>query len=134
MRANEFLIESEQKDNFLEMFKIFLPLAMSVIGLKNLPRMVFLHNIDDVQQPTFGQYVNDEKVLYVTLVNRHPNDILRTIAHELTHYKQDTEHQLHDDSGKTGSPEENEANATAGIVMRYFNKKYPQYLTSRPIA
>jgi hypothetical protein len=133
MRANEFLIESEQKDNFLEMFKKFLPLAMQVIGIKRLPKMVFLYNIDDNDQPTFGQYDNNEKALYVTLSNRHPNDILRTIAHELTHYKQDTEHQLHDDSGKTGSPEENEANATAGVVMRHFNKKYPQYLTGRPI-
>lgn len=134
MRANEFLIESKQKDNFLEMFKRFLPLAMSVIGLKNLPRMVFLHNIDDDQQPTFGRYVNDEKVLYVTLANRHPNDILRTIAHELTHYKQDTENRLNSDSGKTGSEHENEANSLAGVVLRHFNKKYPQYLTSRPIA
>ncbi len=133
MRAKEFLSESKQKDIFLEMFRKFLPLAMHYIGLKDLPRMVFLHNIDDDDQPTFGRYVNDEKTLYVTLANRHPNDILRTIAHELTHYKQDTEHSLHNGSGETGSPHENEANATAGIVMRHFNKKYPQYLSVKPL-
>jgi hypothetical protein len=66
-------------------------------------------------------------------MNRHPNDILRTIAHELTHYKQDTEHQLDSESGRTGSPIENEAHATAGIVMRHFNKQYPEYLNSKPI-
>jgi Zn-dependent peptidase ImmA (M78 family) len=59
-------------------------------------------------------------------MNRHPNDILRTIAHELVHYKQDTEHRLEPDSGTTGSPEENQANAVAGIVMRHFNKQYPE--------
>lgn len=133
MRAREFLSESEHKDIFLEMFRKFLPLAMKYIGLKGLPRMVFLHNIDDDDQPTFGRYVNDEQTLYVTLANRHPNDILRTIAHELTHYKQDTEHELHADSGKTGSPEENQANAMAGIVMRHFNKNYPEYLTVKPL-
>jgi hypothetical protein len=133
MRANEFLSESQQKDTFLEMFKKFLPLAMHYIGLKGLPKMVFLHKLDDDEQPTFGRYVNDEKTLYVTLANRHPNDILRTIAHELTHYKQDTEHQLQANSGKTGSPHENEANATAGIVMRHFNKNYPQYLVVKPL-
>lgn len=133
MRAQEFLAESQQSDDFLEMFKKFIPLAMKYIGLTRLPRMVFLHNIDDDTQPTFGRYVNDEKTLYVTLANRHPNDILRTIAHELTHYKQDTDHKLHDQSGETGSPEENEANATAGIVMRHFNKTYPEYLTVKPL-
>ncbi len=135
MRAKDFLVESieEKKDIFIDMFKKFLPLAMKIIDLKGLPRMVFLTNINDQEQPTFGQYVNDEKTLYVSMANRHPNDILRTIAHELVHYKQDTEHQLHANSGSTGSPEENQANAVAGIVMRNFNKQYPEYLTVKPL-
>lgn len=135
MKIVDLLIEdqSHRQDTFLEMFKKFLPLAMRYIGLKGLPQMVFLPIISDAEQPTFGRYVNDEKTLYVALVNRHPNDILRTIAHELTHYKQDTDHALHNDSGRTGSPEENEANAVAGIVMRHFNKKYPEYLKSKPL-
>lgn len=135
MRALEFLIEDHhnKKDVFLEMFKKFLPLAMEIIKLKDLPRMVFIRSIKDSKQPTFGRYVTDEKTLYVSLANRHPNDILRTIAHELTHYKQDTEHKLEPDSGVTGSQEENEANAIAGIVMRNFNKRYPEYLTVKPI-
>jgi hypothetical protein len=81
----------------------------------------------------FRKYENNEKTLYVALMNRNPNDILRTIAHELTHYKQDTEHELVPDSGRTGSPHENEAHAIAGIVMRHFNKKYPEYLSGKPI-
>jgi Zn-dependent peptidase ImmA (M78 family) len=135
MRAREFLSEStgQKKDVFIDMFKKFLPIAIKHIGLKDLPRMVFLANIDDDEQPTFGRYVNDEKTLYVTLANRHPNDILRTIAHELTHYKQDTEHALHASSGETGSEHENEANATAGIVLRHFNKNYPEYLKVKPV-
>jgi hypothetical protein len=134
MRAKQFITESTQKkDIFIEMFKKFLPLAMEHIRLTDLPRMVFLSNIDDEEQPTFGRYVTDEKALYVTLANRHPNDILRTIAHELTHYKQDTEHSLHNGSGETGSDHENEANSTAGIVMRHFNKTYPEYLKVKPL-
>ena len=124
---------SDHKDNFLEMFEKFLPIAMKYIGLKNLPRMKFEAHIHDDVQPTFGKYENGEHVLYVGLMNRHPNDILRTVAHELTHYKQDTEHQLDSDSGRTGSPIENEAHAVAGIVMRHFNKQYPEYLSSKPI-
>ena len=120
-------------ENFVEMFEKFLPIAMRYIGLKHLPKMEFEAHIDDESQPTFGRYVNGEHVLHVALMNRHPNDILRTIAHELTHYKQDTEHQLDSESGRTGSPIENEAHATAGIVMRHFNKQYPEYLNSKPI-
>jgi hypothetical protein len=121
------------KQIFLEMFEKFLPLAMYHIGLTSLPKIKFEYHIHDAEQPTFGKYENGEHVLYVALINRHPNDILRTLAHELTHYKQDTEHQLVPDSGRTGSPEENEANAVAGIVLRHFNKQYPEYLSSEPI-
>ena len=124
---------SDHKDNFVEMFQKFLPIAMKHIGLKNLPTMKFESHVHDDVQPTFGKYENGERVLYVSLMNRHPNDILRTIAHELTHYKQDSEHELVDDSGRTGSPHENQANAVAGIVMRHFNKQYPEYLSSKPI-
>jgi hypothetical protein len=134
MRARQFIVENKQETaDVLEMFKKFLPLAMQYIGLTSLPKMVFRASINDLEQPTFGMYVNDEKTLYVALANRHPNDILRTIAHELTHYKQDSEHKLNDQSGSTGSPEENEANSVAGIVMRHFNKQYPEYLSKKPI-
>jgi len=135
MRAKQFITESagESKERFVEMFSKFLPLAMQYLQLDNLPKIVFKQNIKSTGQPTFGMYVNGEHTLYVALTNRHPNDILRTIAHELTHFKQDTEHKLHDESGTTGSPEENEANAMAGIVMRHFNKKYPEYLSDRPV-
>ena len=37
------------------------------------------------------------------------------------------------DSGKTGSPEENQAHEIAGVIMRNFNKKYPEYLKSKPL-
>lgn len=121
------------KENMMEMFKKFLPLAMHYIGLKSLPQIKFEMHITDAHQPTFGKYENGEQILYVALLNRNPNDILRTVAHELVHYKQDTEHRLKQDSGITGSPHENQANAIAGIVMRHFNKKYPKYLSQKPI-
>ena len=133
MRAKEFTPGHETKARFVEMFGKFLPLAMKYLELKRLPKMVFQTSIHDEEQPTFGRYVEGENTLYVGISNRHPVDILRTVAHELQHYKQDTEHKLHDDSGETGSPEENEAHAMAGIVMRHFNKMYPEYLKDRPV-
>ena len=133
MRAKEFTNTGESQQRFKEMFEKFLPVAMKYLKLDRLPKMIFQKHVKPEGQPTFGMYVVGENTLYVALVNRHPNDILRTIAHELQHYKQDTEHSLHDESGETGSPEENEAHAMAGIVMRHFNKMYPEYLSDRPV-
>ena len=121
------------KDNFVDMFDKFLPIAMHYLKIKHLPDMRFQLHIDDTEQPTFGKYENESHILHVALINRHPNDILRTIAHELTHYKQDVEDRLNPNSGATGSPEENQANQLAGIIMRHFNKRYPEFLSSEPI-
>jgi hypothetical protein len=130
MRYRELI---ENKTDFVEIFNKFLPLAKKIIGLDSLPKIKIEKEIYSPDQPTFGKYVNDTKTLHVGLANRHPVDILRTVAHELVHYKQDLNNDLDHDSGRTGSPEENEANQVAGIVMRIFNKKYPQYLKSKPI-
>jgi Zn-dependent peptidase ImmA (M78 family) len=53
-------------------------------------------------------------------------DILRSLAHELVHYKQDVEDRLHHTSGQTGSEHENEAHAVAGQIMRLYGKKHPE--------
>lgn len=126
-------MKNKSPNIFIEIFSKFLPLAVKTLHLKSLPEFKFLSNIKHDEQPTFGMYVNNENTLYVAIANRHPNDILRTVAHELTHYKQDTEHKLGHESGNTGSPEENEANAKAGIIMRHFNRMYPEYLQSKPL-
>lgn len=133
MRAKEFSSVAENKSRFVKMFRRFLPLCMKILQLDKLPKMVFQAHIHDEHQPTFGKFVNDTQTLYVSLANRHPNDILRTVAHELQHFKQGTQHRLDSTSGTTGSPIENEANAMAGIVMRHFNKRYPEYLSDRPV-
>jgi len=124
---------SAHKDNFMEMFQKFIPLAMHYIELDSLPKMEFVPMVDDEEQPTFGRFDNSNNTLTVALMNRHPNDILRTLAHELVHYKQSVEHELNNDSGRTGSPEENQAHQVAGVVMRHFNKQYPEFLKSKPI-
>ena len=134
MKITEFLVEGrESKATFVDMFEKFLPLAMKILNIDRLPKMNFESEIDSGGQPSFGMYVNDEKTLHVAIINRHPVDILRTVAHELVHYKQDITNKLNDNSGETGSPEENQAHEIAGIIMRHFNKQYPEFLKSQPI-
>lgn len=56
-------------------------------------------------------------------------DILRSIAHEMVHMKQDAEGRLqqvdHAQNNAAGSPIENEANAQAGVLIRMFGEENP---------
>lgn len=127
MRLTEFA--SRPQPNLIDALKDFLPIAIKHLGLKSLPKMRLQKDVDSHhEQPTFGKYDNAEKTLYVDVEERHPMDVIRTIAHELTHFKQDTNGELSHDSWETGSPAENEANAKAGVMMREFSKSFPQYL------
>jgi hypothetical protein len=106
----------------------FLPFVMRMLKLDKLPKISVHKTIETGDQPSFGGYDMENNSIELALKDRHPADILRTLAHELVHYKQNTTHSLHDRSGLTGSPEENQANSQAGIIMRHFNKRFPQYL------
>lgn len=134
MRARQFIIEGkEENTNFVEMFKDFLPIAMKVLEIESLPKIKFEPMLHIGHQPSFGMYVNGENTLFVGMSNRHPVDVLRTVAHELVHYRQDIRGELNDQSGVTGSPEENQAHEIAGVIMRHFNKQHPKYLESKPL-
>lgn len=76
-------------------------------------------------EKSFGGYHPAEKKIYISVVNRNLADILRSLAHELVHAKQDEEGKLHSKSGKTGSEEENQANAVAGVIMRRYGQENP---------
>jgi hypothetical protein len=134
MRASQFIVEGPQENaNVVEMFKKFLPLAMEVLEVDSLPKMRFAPDLNTGDQPSFGMYSPDDNMLAVALANRHPVDILRTVAHELVHFKQNMNGELKPDSGETGSPHENQAHEIAGVIMRHFNKRYPEYLKSKPL-
>jgi hypothetical protein len=134
MKITELLVEGrESKTNVIQMFKDFLPLAMEVLEIDKLPKMHFAAELNTGDQPSFGMYVPDHNLLAVALVNRHPVDILRTVAHELVHFKQNMNGELTPNSGETGSPHENQAHEIAGVIMRNFNKRYPEYLKSKPL-
>ena len=126
MRAREFLSEAKQPD-LIAIFRDFLPYAMKELKLDHLPPIKLELKINDERQPTFGKFVNDEGVIYLAIEDRHPLDIIRTLAHELVHYKQGVEHRLGPRSGETGSAEENQAHEIAGVIMRHFNKASRQY-------
>lgn len=128
-KANESV---EDKFDFT-IFEDFFPIAMRVLGIDKLPKINLVMQVDDEQQPTFGRFDNSSVTIDLGMANRHPIDILRTLAHELVHFKQHLNNELGPDSGETGSPEENEAHELAGVIMRHFNKAHRHYFHSRPL-
>jgi len=51
-------------------------------------------------------------------------DPLRSLAHEIRHFRQKLDGVLTDTSGEDGSPHENEANSFSGMMIRKFGKKH----------
>jgi Zn-dependent peptidase ImmA (M78 family) len=134
MKIHDLITEGVNKSfDFAKMMQDFLPIVMDELDLDVLPRIKLEARVRNEAQPTFGRFVVDQNIIYLAMENRHPNDIARTLAHELVHFKQGQLDQLDTASGETGSNEENQANALAGVIMRNFNKKYPQYLKSKPL-
>jgi hypothetical protein len=119
--------------DFVDMMGKFLPICMKELNLKKLPKIKLVKFVNDQDQPTFGRFENEKVLITLGLAGRHPLDVLRTLAHELVHFKQLTKNELNHNSGETGSPEENEANAIAGVIMRHWNKAHPQYFHEKPI-
>jgi hypothetical protein len=62
----------------------------------------------------------------VAFGQRHIMDVLRTVAHELTHKHQHEREAVPNDAGETGSRYENEANARAGVLMRDYGRLHPE--------
>lgn len=117
----------------MTMLDKFLPFATEFLELETLPKIKFMKHIPDEGQPSFGRFDTEENIIFLGLANRHPIDIIRTLAHELVHYKQGVEDRLDVGSGDTGSPIENEANELAGVMLREFNKANPKFLRADPV-
>jgi Zn-dependent peptidase ImmA (M78 family) len=75
---------------------------------------------------SFGYFSPNDNKIWVYCANRNMADILRTLAHELVHRKQDEDGRINYESGKTGSEIENEANAMAGVLLRDFGKQHEE--------
>ena len=75
-------------------------------------------------KPTAGYFNPNDCTIFVAVHNRAIADIMRTIAHELTHCKQhqDGVEFPHDDEGL--QPYEDEANLMSGRLVRFYGRKH----------
>ena len=126
-------LEGPPEPNLIDALRDFLPIAVRHLKIKTLPKIKLLPDVDTEHLASFGKFSNEDRMVHVDINNRHPNDVLRTLAHELTHYAQGEQDRLDADSWQTGSTIEDEANAEAGVIMREFNQQFPQYMALKPI-
>lgn len=129
MKVCELLTEGLDKKSTYSILLDFIRFAAEDLELNSLPKFDFVFdNAESIERKSFGGYQPGNEHITITVKNRHINDVLRTLAHELVHYKQDLNNELEDDdAGSTGSPQENEANARAAVILRNWGKKHPEY-------
>jgi Zn-dependent peptidase ImmA (M78 family) len=129
MKIRELLTESLAKRDTYKILLDFIGFAAKDLELNSLPKFDFVFdNKRSVEHKSFGGYAPGEEHITITVKNRHINDVCRTLAHELVHYSQDLKKELEDEhAGRTGSPQENEANARAAIILRKWGKLHPEY-------
>ena len=125
-----FVAEGISKENFEKIVHTFLPFVKKELGIKELPK---IHFVDDPKFAkriaAFGQ-IKDNRIV-IDVQGRHTMDILRTLAHELTHYRQHVKGVK--GNGHAGAPTENEANKLAGTIVRKFGERNPSLFTLKPV-
>ena len=115
------LNESIDKNSLFEKFMSY---ACQELQIKNPPTFEVRYEFGE-EQPSFGAYVPSNHHIFINPSNRNIVDVLRTLAHELVHAKQNELGILTPTSGETGSEHENDANSIAGILMRDYGKQNP---------
>jgi hypothetical protein len=110
-----------QFNSILKKFIVFLKRELSLTI--DIPYILIDDPDFSKKNEAFGM-MNSDGVVYISIINRHPLDILRTVAHEVVHYKQSIKRVAMNPN--PGSPSENEANAKAGEIMRKYGKLHPE--------
>jgi ribosomal protein S18 acetylase RimI-like enzyme len=97
-------------------FSDFVRFCVNRLGIESMPKMHLVDQLED--NNSFGVFYPDRNESHIATSGRHPIDVMRTVAHELVHARQrELKDQL---DGATGSEDENQANALAGVLMREF--------------
>jgi hypothetical protein len=119
-----------QFDLILRRFQIFLKRELRLTY--DIP-VILVDDADFAKRiSAFGE-ISKENIIHLSIINRHPMDILRTLAHEYVHYNQNIKKGLDRKSSHAGSPTENQANAKAGEIMRKYGTLHPELFDLMPL-
>jgi len=119
---NEELLPKEVKG---EIINNFVKDVTEYLNIKGDKIEISYDPTEAAEMKSFGKQTPSTGIIRVIATNRNLADVLRTLAHELVHRKQEKEGRLYNGAGEDGSDIENEANAEAAIIMRRFGKANP---------
>lgn len=121
---NESDLSKQEKEDILKDIVIK---ACNDLGVNEYPKVIISYDPNEAKNnKSFANYNPNNKSLRIVAINRNLADVCRSTVHEIKHYDQDLKGELNNDSGETGSNQENEANAFAGIFMRKYGKLHPE--------
>ena len=111
----------------------FVKFALKQLDCDHKPKIKLVTDNKTVQNfKSFGGTNIHNGEIWVYIQNRNLADLLRTLCHELVHYKQFKDGRIKGpEDGKTGSELENEANSQAGIILRHYGKMNPAIFESK---
>ena len=104
----------------------FIEFGRKELSLGDDFRVNLTSNGDDIE--TLASYDMIDGEINVLTKGRAIPDIIRSIAHEMVHHKQNSRGDLrgNPEEGEDGSPWEDEANSKAGVLVRKFGKINPE--------
>ena len=112
-------------NNRKEKLTEFTKFVVKELGIKNPPTIAILDKRDGLKTTANYDYSKENKIVKIYSGPRLAVDIMRSIAHELTHHKQWEDGKLKVRPPDIGGPIEDEANAKAGQFIKLFAKKDP---------
>jgi Zn-dependent peptidase ImmA (M78 family) len=128
MRANDFVTESTYTEHE-EQIRHFIDWCVDKLDYKEeLPTIKFQDEKESPKQHRTGYYDDGSDTMWIYTGNRNLIDILRTVAHELTHRKQHEGGRTYPGQSYPGSKIEQQADAMAGILMKLYGKEHPEII------
>lgn len=110
----------QQNAENLELLQRFLSYVIKELKIESNAKIVFLFE-HDPNYPSAGGYLPSERKVICAAKNRAIADVMRTLAHELTHHRQN-------ELGMIGPEDtdnqklEDQANIFAGRLVRWFGR------------
>jgi predicted SprT family Zn-dependent metalloprotease len=112
-------------DNKKEKLEKFVKFIKKELKIKHVPTIALLNARKTLKTTANYDYEKENKIIKVFAKDRMMVDIMRSIAHELTHHKQWEDGKLKVKPPDIGGPIEDEANAKAGQFIKLFAKIDP---------
>ena len=112
-------------DNKKEQLKDFVLFVIKELGIEQAPTIAIQNGRGKLKTTANYDYNKENKIIKVNAHKRALVDVMRSLAHELTHHKQYEDGRLKVQPPDIGGEIEDEANAKAGQFIKMYAKKEP---------